>query len=152
MRAADSFNKVNGYILGDYGVEAQRWDTERYQGFHQFGLWTLRPRDYREFRAAEARDGYNQATWDALVASTDQVWNNPTLKEYWRFGTLVQNTNAATVLNGHYFDNNPLWPTWLKQLPRWNLLTSSANPAESTWNRNFNEASATKLRVLSIAL
>jgi hypothetical protein len=151
-RAAESFSKVNGYILGSYGREAQRWDADRYQGFHQFGLWATRPRDYREFRGGERRDGYHEATWQSLLAATEQVWNNATLRDYWRFGAREQNTNAATTLNGHYFDNNAAWPAWLKNLPRWPLLTCSANPAEATWNRDYNSAYETKLRVLALAL
>lgn len=151
-RADIPFNKVNGYITGGYGREAQRWDAQRYEGMHQFGLWAMRPRDYREFRGTEPIDGYNAATWQALLNSTERVWRTPALREYWRFGELVPNTAAAATLNGHYFDNNAAWPAWLKSTARWFLLTSSANPAESTWDRNQNNSPSIKLRVLALAL
>lgn len=151
-RSDISFSKVNNYITGGFGAGTQRWDADRYQGMLQFGLWVMRPRDFREFRGTDPLDGYNASTWGAVLNATEHVWNNATLRDYWRFGTLVPNATATATLNGHYFDNNAAWPTWLKNTPRWFLLTSNANPAEATWDRNQNNAPSIKLRVMAIAL
>jgi len=112
-----------------YATSGQRWSFERYEGWTQFVLWATRPRMMYEFRGMEPMDAMRNGTWMAMVNSTDRVWTNPVLGEFWRFGELVPNTAEDPWFN----DLRPDAPKWLKDLKRWYLLTCDANPPRKTW-------------------
>lgn len=128
----------------DYVSQGQRWDQHRYKGWIQFGLWTTRPSIYSEFRWDGGRER-SHIVWDhtfnALTHSVDQVWQDETLREFWRFGELVPNRAES-----HWWPVADQHPEWLHNLERWYLLTADANPPRSQWE------STTKLRVFALAL
>lgn len=126
-----------------YITAGQRWDFARYEGWVQFTLWTTRPRSMREFRwPPSEKHAYDHGTFMAVVRSVDRPWNHETLREFWRFGTLVPNPDES-----HPWRLSDDQPQWLRELDldRWCLLTCDANPPRSEWGRS------TKLRVFAQA-
>jgi hypothetical protein len=68
----------------------------RHGGLCQWILWTLRPRALRHFASTVVRpqEVYgNHAWWDATADAIDRVWNNATLREFWRASALVVRTD-----------------------------------------------------------
>ena len=139
------FGRPGRYLTDDAEPNA-KWDMNRYQGMVQFGLWMLRPRELREFRGEDDLRGFHGLAWDVLTNSVDRVWNDPTLAEFWRFGALVH--NPVFGAQKHYFGNASSMPPWLRDMDRWFLLTSDANPAESDWQISKDNP----LRVYALAL
>lgn len=124
-----------------YATAGQKYDFNRYRGMIQFGLWAMRPRSFREFRGGAHRNAYLNAIWMALVRSVDRPWDNPVLREFWRFGRLVPNRAEK-----HWFTLEKDDPQWVRDLDRWYLLTCDANPPRDEWTGR------THLRVFSLAL
>lgn len=149
MPSQDLVGRPGRYLTDDQSPKA-RWDIDRYTGMLQFGLWMLRPRDYHEFRANNDYRGFQGLTWEALLQSVDRVWNNPTLTEFWKFGELVHNPVFGE--RKHYFSSAASMPPWMKNMDRWFLLTSDANPPESEWPVYSKIANDDALRVFAMAL
>ena len=139
-----------GRYINDDGSPFAKWDMNRYNGMLQFGLWILRPREYREFRGEDDLRGFNGLAWNELVQSVDRVWNNATLTEFWKFGKLVHNPVFGT--REHYFSSTASMPTLLREMDRWFLLTSNVNPAESTWPEYWTIRPSNALKVFALAL
>lgn len=125
-----------------YITRGQRWDFARYEGWVQFTLWATRPRSMREFRwPPSQKHAYDQGTFMAVVRSVDRPWNDPVLREFWRFGKLVPNPGQR-----HPWALSDEQPDWVRDFDRWYLLTCDANPPRQTWT------GGTKLRVFAEAL
>lgn len=136
------------YLLEDANPPG-KWNMDRYTGMLQFGLWMIRPRDYREFNYRGDLRGFAGLTLKALMESVDRVNYTPQLAEFWRFGKLVP--NPVFTNKKHYFPGSAKWPQWLKDMDRWFLLTSDANPPEKTWP-DRSAADKVGLRVMAMAL
>ncbi|MFW6336977.1 MAG: LamG domain-containing protein [Phycisphaeraceae bacterium] len=142
---------INSMATGMYGSgPQQRWDIPRYEGMVQFGLWAMRPRVMREFRyPVSQHDAYDKAAFMAVVRSVDRPWNHDVLKEFWRFGELVQSDEfepkddrVAEELQ-FYSRVTPLLPV-------------DVNPDRHTqwpriWELKAGKSDPTKLRVLALA-
>ncbi len=107
----------------------QRWSFERYEGWVQFCLWAARPRIAYEFRASEPLDAIRQGIWSGLLDSVDRPWNHPLLREFWQHGELVPNLAERPW----YDDLSEDQPQWVRDLKRWYILTSDANPPRDAW-------------------
>jgi len=111
-----------------YASSGQRWDFNRYEGTFQFGLWVMRPKEFREFRGNEERNAYMDGAWQRALAMVDRPWNDPVLRDFWRFGTLVPNRFAPpTRLTKKSLDAET------EMMDRWFLLNCSANPPRGEW-------------------
>lgn len=75
-----------------YLADGQRWPPERYGGWVQYGMWTMRPRVVREFRTSTFRRVPVESYWLQIVEAVDRVWQNELLSEFWQYGSLVPNT------------------------------------------------------------
>jgi hypothetical protein len=123
-----------------------RWSFERFEGMIQFGLWTMRPRTFHDFRPNTTRNAYRNQIWQTYVRSVNRVWNDTTLKEFWQYGDLVVNPDQPRVQGGVPSDA----PDWLKNLDRKFLLSCDANPPDSGWSYDSSDFPA--LRVFPMAL
>jgi len=65
---------------------------ERYEGMVQFGMWIIRPRVVRDYRAWAEPRAQSEPYFTALVNAVDRIYVNPTLQRFWRQGQLVVNS------------------------------------------------------------
>ena len=144
-------SSINCLATGMYGSGAvQRWDFARYEGMVQFGLWAMRPRVMREFRwPVTSHDAYDHEAFMAVVRSADRVWDNETLAEFWRFGTL-EKSEAFRPPDKRVAGE-------LRFYSRVDaLLPVDVNPSRDTWPRIWHFKAGrrppVKLRVLALAL
>lgn len=115
------------------------WTPERYKGLAQFVMWLTRPRALREFKTGAAiQDGFGFDYTLPLLAAVDTIYNDTTLKRFWRHGTLVKNT-------AHAHPNHSSIPAEYSTLERWYLLDTNL---DSAWPWS----STTPIPVFSIAL
>lgn len=121
-----------------YSKLGQNYNPERYEGFVQFGMWLLRPRVVREFRNHLAQLDDSEPYFLSVVRSVDRVHNDPTLRRFWRKGTLVANRKHL-----HPYQSNI--PDEFKGVDRWFLLDTSLDP-QRPWS------SSTVIPVYSLAL
>lgn len=142
---------VNCLATGMYGTgPMQRWSFERYEGMVQFGLWAMRPRTMREFRWPPTRhNAYDEGAFMALVRSVDRPWENETLREFWRFGKLVESEGFRPP--------NKRVASELRSYSRVaSLLPVDVNPPRKGWPRIWelkaDKRQPVKLRVLALAL
>ena len=104
-----------------YRLKGQEYNPTRYRGFVQFGMWLLRPRAVREFRGWTHPSDEAIPYFMALCDAVDLVHDNPTLREWWRKGTLVPNR----ARKHHYQTAIP--DEWQGE-DRWFLLDTSLDP------------------------
>lgn len=121
-----------------YRKAGQVYDPERYKGFVQFGMWLLRPRAVRDFRAFEEPwldkvrpDGGVEVEgcgryFMAIVEAVDRVHDDPVLREWWRNGQLVAN-------RAHPHPYQTAVPAEYADKDRWFLLDTSLDPPRP-WN------------------
>jgi len=83
--------------IRDYAKFGQTFPPERYGGFVQFGLWLLRPRVAREFRAYNDTRMRVGSYFVQLIEAVDRVHTNPVLRAFWRKGELVPNKARARM-------------------------------------------------------
>lgn len=70
-----------------YRSLGQTYSPERYGGMVQFNMWVTHPRVVREFH-----NDCSVTPWiDAIIASVDRIYTDPTLQRFWRQGKLVPN-------------------------------------------------------------
>ncbi len=104
-----------------YARAGQRFTPERYGGMAQFGMWLLRPRVVREFRGWQDTLDQAEPYFLPIVEAVDRIHRNPTLREFWRKGSLVPNRAGAhpyqTVIPAEY-----------QSVDRWFLLDTSLDP------------------------
>lgn len=112
-------SKPNLYVVG----RGQDWDFERLEGLYQFGLWMMRPRDFKEFRGYCWRNAWENAAWEVVLRIGQRPWVDPVLREFWQHGRLVPNATE-----GPRHELAPDQPPWVRRLDRWFLLTCDANP------------------------
>jgi hypothetical protein len=111
-----------------YASQGQRWDFDRYEGVFQFGLWMMRPKEFREFRGDPARNAYWDGAWERVLTMVDRPWDIPLLRKFWRFGELVPNRyEPALRRSGEH------WSDRAKQMDRWFILKCDANPERGEW-------------------
>ncbi|MCG3180889.1 MAG: hypothetical protein BIFFINMI_03252 [Phycisphaerae bacterium] len=104
-----------------YADHGQTYGPPRYLGYVQFGMWLLRPRVVREFRGWTDRREDMLPYFTQILAAVDRVWDDATLTEFWRKGTLVPNRSAK-----HPYQDR--LPEELKDVDRWFLLDTSLTP------------------------
>jgi hypothetical protein len=121
-----------------YIKDGQTYTPERTLGWVQYGLWLVRPRAVREFRGHATQLEPVKEYWLQTVKAVDRVYENDTLKEFWRFGELVPNT-------AHKHPYQSRLPEKYKDINRWYMLDTSLDPPRP-WKQKTN------LPVLSLAL
>lgn len=104
-----------------YAQAGQRFTPERYGGMAQFGMWLLRPRTVREFRGWQDTLDQAEPYFLPIVEAVDRVHRNPTLREFWRKGSLVPNRAGA-----HPYQT--IIPAEYQNVDRWFLLDTSLDP------------------------
>jgi hypothetical protein len=117
-----------------YQSLGQTWDTVRYAGYVQFGMWLLRPSVVREYRGTLFPTAEGIPYLMSIVGAVDRI----TLSNFWRNGTLVPNT----------FYPHPYQiqiPDRYVPVNRNYMLTVNVNPLPP-WQLN------TKIQVFAIAL
>jgi hypothetical protein len=120
-----------------YRSLGQQYDSDRYSGYAQFGLWLTRPRVIREFRGPQQTRHHIGAYFDRIVAAVDRVHDEPTLGRFWRDGRLVANSQAQHPYQAAV-------PADWQGVPRWFLLDTPVN-ASRPWTTD------TVIDVFSIA-
>ncbi len=121
-----------------YINDGQTYTPERFLGWAQFGMWLLRPRVVREFRASTVPLQPWRPFFEQLLAVVDRVHASHTLEEFWRHGRLVHN-----LAHRHPYQENV--PAKYRDLHRWFLLDTDLD-AERPWT------SKTDIPVFSMAL
>ncbi len=121
-----------------YIRDGQTYTPERYLGWVQFGLWLLRPRAVREFRGSTTALEPWRPFFEQLLLAVDRIYENRTLKEFWRRGKLVPN-----VAHEHPYQHEV--PAKYRVVNRWFLLDTSLDPPRP-WQLHTN------LPVFSMAL
>ncbi|MFC1718619.1 hypothetical protein ACFL6S_33510 [Candidatus Poribacteria bacterium] len=121
-----------------YMKDGQTYTPDRYEGWTQFGLWILRPRVMREFRGSTVPLDPWRPFFERLLSVVDRVYDNETLREFWRYGDLVHN-------NAHRHPYQESIPEKYRDIHRWYLLDTSLDEARP-WD------STTNIPVFSLAL
>ena len=101
------------------------FNEKRYAAAVRFGLWLLRPRVVREFRAAFEPVSKNEAYFQSLLDAVKLLHENPTLREFWRDATLVPNRARR-----HFYNVDEL--RRYRDVDRWFILEASTN-ASGPW-------------------
>lgn len=122
-----------------YRLKGQTYNPQRYAGLVQFGMWLLRPRAVREFRGWTYPSQKGMSYFMAIVAAVDRVHNSPTLRRFWRTGTLVAN-------RAHQHPYQAAIPKPYRHRDRWFLLDADVNPRMYPWESFWN------IPVFSLAL
>lgn len=104
-----------------YLKDGQTYTPDRYEGWAQFGLWLLRPRVMREFRASTMPLKPWQPFFDRLLAILDRVHENRTLEYFWRRGRLVPNR-----AHPHPYQSDI--PHKYREKDRWFALDTNLDP------------------------
>jgi hypothetical protein len=117
----------DGHEQGDsdkrkaYAKAGQQYNPERYGGMVQFGMWLLRPRVVREFRAYQDILAQAEPYFLPIVNAVDRVHQNATLRDFWRKGELVPNRS-------HPHPYQTIVPREYQSADRWFLLDTSLDP------------------------
>ncbi len=104
-----------------YARRGQIVSPSRYGGLVQFGMWLLRPRVVREFRAWRDTLAKAEPYFLPIVEAVDNVYTNQTLQAFWRNGRLVANRAHA-----HPYQTGV--PAEYQDAERWFLLETSLDP------------------------
>jgi hypothetical protein len=104
-----------------YAKAGQQYTPERYGGMVQFGMWLLRPRVVREFRAYQDTLAQAEPYFLPIVNAVDRVHKNATLSDFWRKGELVPNRSQS-----HPYQT--IVPKEYQSSDRWFLLDTSLDP------------------------
>lgn len=121
-----------------YARQGEAYTPERYAGMVKFGMWLLRPRVVREYRGWLETRKQTEPYFLALVKAVDEIHENPTLKNFWRKGSLVPNTRQE-----HPYQANI--PAEYASKQRWFLLDTAIDP-KRPWDLK------TKIPVFSLCL
>ncbi|MFP4027306.1 MAG: hypothetical protein ACLFWL_05900 [Candidatus Brocadiia bacterium] len=113
-----------------YMMDGQTYPPERVLGWVQYGMWLLRPRVVREFRGHTTPLRPVKTYWMQTVKAVDRVYENETLKEFWRHGELVHNRERR-----HPYQS--AIPEAYKDIHRWFLLDTDLDP-ERPWKLKTN--------------
>jgi hypothetical protein len=104
-----------------YAARGQQFTPARYGGMVQFGMWLLRPRTVREFRAYRDKATDMEPFFRQILEAVDRVHASPTLASFWRRGRLVPNR-----AHQHPYQTNI--PPEYRAVDRWFLLDTSLDP------------------------
>lgn len=107
--------------LASYAKQGQQYSPARYGGMAQFGMWLLRPRVVREFRAYLAKVQDFEPYFQEIVNAVDRVHTRQTLRDFWQKGKLVANR-----AEGHPYQSNI--PEEYRNVDRWFMLSTSVDP------------------------
>ena len=135
-------------IDGQKHNNIEYYSPERYIGMVQFGIWLMRPRVVREFvgHTMALSDENRNAYFYKLLGAVDTVYNNDTLKRFWREGRLVKNT-----IHEHPYNHNLLQE--YKGIDRWYLLDVNKNlPHSELMTGGVLERLSKEIKVFAIAL
>jgi hypothetical protein len=121
-----------------YAARGQRFTPARYGGTVQFGMWLLRPRVVREFRAWRDTLAQAEPYFLPIVAAVDRIYASESLQRFWRRGELVVNRARP-----HPYQVNI--PREYQAETRWFLLDTNIDPPRP-W------VLSTELPVFSLAL
>lgn len=121
-----------------YASKGQTYNPERYAAMVRFGMWLLMPRVVREFRGWTEPRSVQGAYFLAVVDAVDEVHNDPTLRRFWRKGTLVPNRKYQ-----HPYQVDV--PDEYRAEDRWFLLDTNLDP-KRPWTL------ATELPVFALAI
>jgi hypothetical protein len=121
-----------------YLKDGQTYTPDRFLGWMQFGIWLLRPRAVREFRASTVPLDPWRPFFEQMLVAVDRVYADKTLEEFWRYGRLVPNT-------AHQHPYQDEVPEKYRDVQRWFLLDTNLDP-QRPWERTTN------MPVFSIAL
>jgi len=105
-----------------YASQGQTFTPDRYGGYVQFGLWSLRPRAVMDFRGSGELRVNIEPFYLPIVDAVDRVYTNPILRKFWRKGELVPNRAHPHPA----FEINP--PKVPVQGDHWFLLDTSVDP------------------------
>jgi hypothetical protein len=106
-----------------YARLGEPFTPARYEGMVQYGVWLMRPRSVRDFRSHVESVEYAGPYFQPILDAVDRVWNNPTLRRFWRHGTLVANPKGK-----HPYQADV--PAEYRNASRWFLLETSLTPKE----------------------
>lgn len=120
-----------------YRSLGQEYGPSRYGGFAQFGLWLLRPREMREYRWQSTMTT-QRPYFLKLAECIDRVYDNETLRHFWRRGELVPNHEHS-----HPYQSGI--PAEYRDEDRWFLLETDLDPPRP-WKLD------TEIPVFSLAL
>jgi hypothetical protein len=104
-----------------YGRIGQPFTPDRYGGWVQFGMWLMRPRVVREFRGYQDTVAEMEPYFLSVIEAVDRVYQNATLREFWRTGELLAN-------RAHQHPYQTRVPQEYQRLNRWFLLDTSLDP------------------------
>ena len=104
----------------------QTFTPERYAGMIQFGMWMLRPRAVREYRGWTESWEKQKPYFMSIVNAVDRIYNNSTLRQWWRKGKLVPN-------RAHEHPYQSDIPLAFDKEDRWFLLDADVNPQIFPW-------------------
>ena len=104
-----------------YEEQGQSFTPQRYHGFVQFGMWLMRPKAVREFRASKETKAQWEPYFMEVVKAVDKLYKNQTLQRFWRKGELVKNE-----MDIHPYQIKV--PDEYKDVHRWYLLIADVNP------------------------
>jgi hypothetical protein len=106
------------------------YTPDRYEGWAQFGLWLLRPRVIREFRASTESLKPWRPFFNRLLAIVDRIYENKTMEYFWRYGRLVPNRKHP-----HPYQSNI--PEKYHEKDRWFALDTNLD-APRPWTLKTN--------------
>ena len=121
-----------------YMKDGQTYTPERFHGWAQYGLWLLRPRAVREFRASTVPLAPWRPFFEQLTKAVDRVHDSKTLADFWRHGRLVPN-------RAHKHPYQDDIPDKHKDADRWFLLDTDLDEPRP-WTHKTN------IPVFSLAL
>lgn len=105
-----------------YQSLGQTYTPERFVGYVQFGMWTLRPRTVRDFRLHNENASDTIEYFKKILTATENIHNNGVLKDFWVNGYLVSNRKRKN------FFNVDVWVDFSGS-DRWFLLDVDVNPS-----------------------
>jgi hypothetical protein len=107
----------------DLPTDEQYFTEYRYKGMVQFAMWMAMPRIVWHFQIQEEALSSQWSWYQSVIDSVENVWNNDTLRSFWRDSTLVVNTVA-----NHPYEYDI--PDKYSEVSRMFLLSTSVPPRE----------------------
>lgn len=106
------------------------YNSNRYKGFVQFGMWLSKPRVVRDLKSwQESRESVGFDYFDKVLEAVDVIYDNPILKRFWRYGMIVKNNKHI-----HPYQVNVNETDRVEN--RWYLLDTNLDPQRIQKNIN----------------
>jgi hypothetical protein len=105
-----------------YRQLGQSMTPERYKGFVQYAMWTVRPRIVRQYQDWDLPRESILPWMNSVISAVDLVYKDAKLQPFWRNSDLVMNP-----IRPHPYQSD--MPPEYSGLPRMFLLTSDREPA-----------------------